>query len=111
MLVFSDEHFLGRSLRLYGPARYPNMRLQGQDWHDEIDSCQVGPEAYVRCYDDELFENTLLWLLPNQQVPRLADFGFGDRIDSIEIFQQPPTPKDRGYAEYLLAIEAQKGVN
>ena len=108
LLVYTDNDFKGSCVRLYGPARYPNLRIEGRDLHDEIDSCRVGPQAYVRCFDDECFENTVLWLLPDQQVPSLAVYGFGDRIDSIEIFAQPPRENEHGYAEYLQAIEHRK---
>ncbi len=111
IIIYADEDFKGKHEHLFGPARYPNMRINGEDWHDEIDSVKIGPCAYVRCYEDELFESTHLWLLPGQEIARLNDFGFGDRIDSIEIFSDPPKVGERGYEEYLKAeADRNKGV-
>jgi hypothetical protein len=79
---------------VYGPAEHSNLRnlpnSGGKDWGDQIDSLIVGPQAWVQTFEDEDFEDTELWFVPNQMVRSLDELGMGDDIDSMRIFDHPP---------------------
>jgi hypothetical protein len=102
--VWEHGHFGGKSIVIPGPAQYPNMRLPEGDWGDDIDSLQVGPNAYVQCFEDENFEDTEIWFLPNQVVESLDELGFGDDIDSMRIHAQPPSADHASFRRYQEAL-------
>ena len=52
----------GQSVRLYGPADFPHLRFAEAGWNAQIQSLQVGPGAYVQCYEDLNFFDSVFWL-------------------------------------------------
>jgi hypothetical protein len=95
--IFEDEDFSTGDdhLVVWGPASFANMRglpsSGDKDWGDEIDSVIVGPNAWVQAFEDENFEDTEIWFVPNQAVRSLDELGIGDDIDSMRIYDHPPT--------------------
>ena len=100
--VFDQEQFTGHTRRLQGPAEFPGLRIREKDWGDAILSINVGPGAYVQCFDSREFFESVFWLLPNQAVENLAELDSGDGIDSIRIYDRPPFAHEAGYAAYML---------
>ena len=100
--VFDAERFTGNTRRLHGPAEFPGLRIREKDWADRVASLWVGPTAYVQCYAAHDFDGTVLWLLPNQQIESLDQFAFGERIDSLRLYDRPPFAHEPGYAAYML---------
>ena len=92
----------GRQLRLTGPADYPYVRVAVDGWNGQVHSLIVGPNAYVQCYEDLNFHDSVFWLLPNQRVDDVADLGCGDDIDSMRLYDRPPFAYEPGYAAYML---------
>jgi hypothetical protein len=102
--VWEHGHFGGKSAVIQGPAAFANMRLPDKDWGDDIDSLQVGPNAWVQAFEDENFEDSEIWFVANQIVPSLDELGFGDDIDSMRIFDRPPSADTPSFAKYLRAL-------
>jgi len=100
--VYDDARFTGNTRRLHGPADFPGLRIREKDWRETIASLSVGPVAYAQCYDANNFEETIFWLLPNQQVELVEDLTPAERIDSIRLFDRPPFAHEAGYAAYML---------
>jgi hypothetical protein len=92
----------GHTQRLYGPADFPYLRVGEENWNPQAQSVVVGPNAYVQCYEDLNFFDSVFWLLPNQRVDNLGNLAFSDEIDSIRIFDRPPFAHEPGYAAYML---------
>ena len=100
--VYDAEKFTGNTRRLHGPADFAGLRIREKEWRDSIASLTVGPGAYAQCYDASNFDDTIFWLLPNQEVERVEDLTAGDRIDSIRLYDRPPFAHEAGYAAYML---------
>ena len=100
--VFDAERFTGNMRRLHGPAEYPGLRIREKEWGDSLASLNVGPSAYVQCFDSRNFYESVFWLLPNQAVESCADIDCGDTIDSIRLYDRPPFAHEGGYAAYML---------
>jgi hypothetical protein len=100
--VWDKPAFKGRSLRLYGPADFPYLRIAEDGWRSSIQSIQVGPNAYIQCYEDLNFFDSVFWLLPDQRVEDVADLACNDDIDSLRLFDRPPFAHEPGYAAYML---------
>jgi hypothetical protein len=92
----------GRTLRLCGPVDLPYLRFCEPGWDDQVRSLVVGPNAYVQCYEDLNFYDSVFWLLPNQRVDDVADLSCSDDIDSLRIYDRPPFAHEPGYAAYML---------
>src|SRR5215218_147137 len=89
--VYDSDRFTGNTRRLHGPADFPGMRIRERDWSDQVASLSVGPGAYVQCYDAANFEDSVLWLLPNQRVESLRDLASGrNGLDSVRLYDRPP---------------------
>src|SRR5678815_608218 len=69
--VFDAEGFSGNMRRLHGPAEFIGLRIREKDWGESIASINVGPAAYVQCFDSHDFVDTVSWLLPNQSAESL----------------------------------------
>src|SRR6185295_16731008 len=88
--------------RLLGPAEFLGLRIREKDWGDQIASMNVGPCAYVQCFDSSNFFDTVFWLLPNQTVGVITELDCADTIDSIRLYDRPPFAHEPGYAAYML---------
>ena len=100
--VFDRENFAGNTRRLHGPAEFLGLRIREKDWGEHLLSLNVGPGAYVQCFDSGEFFDSVFWLLPNQAVETLESLDCGDAIDSIRIYDRPPFAHEPGYAAYML---------
>jgi hypothetical protein len=100
--VFDADRFGGNTRRLHGPADFPGLRIREKEWRENIASLTVGPVAYVQCYATSSFDDTVFWLLPNQRVEAVEELSFGDRVDSLRIYDRPPFAHEPGYAAYML---------
>ena len=100
--VFDADGYRGNTRRLHGPADFPGLRIRERGWADQIGSLQVGPGAYVQCYDARDFDGTVLWLLPNQRVEFVAELAGEGVIDSLRLYDRPPFAHEPGYAAYML---------
>lgn len=91
--IFEDEDFGDNTLIVWGPAQYNNLRDlpngNNKNWGDQIDSLITGPSCWLQVFADEDFEDTSEWFGPNSQIRHLG--GMGDEIDSIRIYDHPPT--------------------
>jgi hypothetical protein len=105
--VFDAERFAGNRRRLHGPAEFLGLRIREKDWGDTIASANVGPAAYVQCFDSRNFDDTIFWLLPNQPVETLGDIGVEVEVDSIRLYDRPPFAYEPGYAAYMLWAASQ----
>jgi len=100
--VFDGPHFTGNSRRLLGPAEFLGLLIREKDWAEHLASVNVGPGAYVQCFDSTHFLDSVFWLLPNQAVETIEDLDCGDGIDSIRLYDRPPFAHEPGYAAYML---------
>lgn len=105
--VFDAPHFAGNRRRLQGPAEFVGLRIREKDWADTIASINVGPAAYVQCFDARRFDDTIFWLLPNQPVEAVAELGVDVAVDSLRLFDRPPFAYEPGYAAYMLWAASQ----
>ena len=100
--VFDAERFSGNSRRLIGPAEFLGLRIREKDWNDNLASVNVGPGAYVQCFDSRRFFDSVFWLLPNQAVETVDELDCADGINSIRLYDRPPFAHEPGYAAYML---------
>jgi hypothetical protein len=66
----------------------------------------VGPQAYVRLYNQADPDATLLWLLPRQSVGDVVDLHIDDAVDSLDILEKAPEQGDVGYDAYVTVLKA-----
>jgi hypothetical protein len=100
--ICDRPRFAGHSARLSGPADYPYLRVTARDWQPEVLSLVVGPTAYVQCYKDLGFHDSVFWLPPNPRVEAVAELNCSDEIDSLRIFDRPPFAQEPGFPAYML---------
>ena len=102
--VWDQPRCKGRHTRLFGPVDLPYLRLAdpAADGGGTVGSLVVGPNAYVQCYEDLNFHDSVFWLLPNQRVDDVADLPCNDDIDSLRLWDRPPFAHEPGYAAYML---------
>jgi hypothetical protein len=100
--VFDRDNLTGNHRRLHGPAEFLSLRIREKDFGEQLASLNVGPGAYVQCFDSRNFLDSVFWLLPNQTVETTEDLDCGELIDSIRIYDRPPFAHEPGYAAYML---------
>ena len=100
MDLFEGPHFTGKRLRLSGPADYVNLWVGPEEWGDEVRSVIVGPSAYVQCFEELNFEDSVVWLVPNQRVTNVADLPTREEMDSVRLFDRPPFGSEPGFHSY-----------
>jgi hypothetical protein len=105
--VFDGEAFTGNMRRLHGPAEFIGLRIREKDWGEAISSANVGPGAYVQCFDQRDFVDTVAWLLPNQSAESLSTLDLPSTVDSIRLYDRPPFAHEAGYAAYMLWAASQ----
>ncbi|HSV14396.1 MAG TPA: hypothetical protein VLI90_09060 [Tepidisphaeraceae bacterium] len=59
--------------------------------------CNIGPNAYIQCYEDLNFFDSVFWLLPDQRVEDTAQLACNDDIDSLRLFDRPPFAHEPAY--------------
>ena len=104
MRVWDRPGFEGNSIRLWGPADFPLLRVAERTWRAQIMSIVIGPGAYVQFYEDLNFEQSVQWLMPKQRIENVEALECGDEMDSLRIFDRAPFARERGFAAYVRAI-------
>ena len=100
--LFDAPQFSGNACRLRGPADFTGLRVREKDWGEHVGSLTVGPTAYVQCFAADNFDDSVLWLLPNQALETADDLDAAARVDSLRLFDRPPFAHEPGYAAYML---------
>lgn len=98
--LYEGVGFVGRRLRLFGPADYVNLSVGPPEWGDEVRSVVVGPCAYVQCFEELNFTNSVVWLVPKQRVRDVAELPTREELDSIRLFDRPPFASEAGFQSY-----------
>src|SRR5215217_5814398 len=94
--LFEKRGFRGRPLRLFGPADYVNLWVAPEEWGKAAGSLEAGPAAFVQCFNELNFRETVTWLAPGQRVPDVSRLpGTGD-LDSMRLFDRPPFATEPG---------------
>ncbi len=92
VIIYEDTNYNDKSLKLDGPVQYNNLEglpnSGDENWGDSIGSVKTGPRCWFVGYADKNFEDTVIVIGPNSQVPDLGDME--DEIDSIRILDQAP---------------------
>ena len=83
--VWRDAHFGGETLRIYGPAEYPDLAFAEGDWKDDIGSLRVGPNAFVMAFRRRGFQDKLVTFGPFDEVADLSEYKFDDEIESLKL--------------------------
>jgi len=100
--VFGNKSFRGKPQRLYGPADFPMLRIRENGMSDTLSSLRVGPHAYLQCFHNSNFADTVFWLLPNEQVEDVDRLRAAEAINSVRLWDRPPFAHEPGYAAYML---------
>jgi len=100
--LYGHRRFRGGSRRLYGAADFPLLRIQERGERSHAKSVRVGPGAYVQCFAEREFHDTVFWLLPNEEVPDVAKLHVAETVDSLRLWDRPPFAYEPGYAAYML---------
>ena len=100
--LFGTKGLRGRGQRLYGPADFPMLRIREDGMGENLASLRIGPHAYVQCFDQGNFDDSVFWLLPNEQVDDVERLRAADRVNSIRLWDRPPFAHEPGYAAYML---------
>src|SRR3712207_5900592 len=66
--LFDAPQFGGNACRLRGPADFPGLRGREKEWAERVGSLTVGPTAYVQGFAADEFDDSVLWILPNQSL-------------------------------------------
>jgi len=83
--VWMKTDFKGESVRIQGPAEYPELHFAQGDWGDRISSLRVGPNAFVIAYRDPNYGDRQIIFGPDDECADLGEFKFDDDIDSMRI--------------------------
>ena len=100
--LFGVKRCRGKSLRLYGPADFPMLRIREDRSPPDVQSLRIGPHAYVQCFEQARFADSVIWLLPNELVEDVGRLRSPERIDSMRLWDRPPFAHEPGYTAYML---------
>ena len=98
--LYEKPDFDGRRLRLFGPADSVNLRIAPGEWGDQILSIVAGPCAYVQCFEELSFHDSVVWLVPDQRVDDVSRLPTHESLDSIRLFDRPPFASEPGFDAY-----------
>lgn len=99
--VFERPGCGGKARRLFGPAGYERLRVEGGSI--PLGSLAVGPGAWVVGYVAGAPTTHAFWILPGKMVGDLDKTDLGRRVDSLDLLSAPPEPGHRHFASYRLA--------
>ena len=102
--LYERPGFRGRRLRLYGPASYVNLRVASGDWSQEAGSVVVGPAAFVQCFEEFNFLESMIWFTPGQRVADVAALPTEAALDSLRVFDRPPFATEPGFEAYARSL-------
>jgi hypothetical protein len=98
--LYERPNFGGRKLRLFGPGDYVNLWVAPEDWGEEAASLVAGPAAYVLCFAELNFNESVIWLVPGQRLGDTARLPLELELDSIRVFDRPPFASEPGFRAY-----------
>ena len=98
--LYEQPGFRGRRLRLLGPGSYVNLCVAPEEWGEEAGSIIAGPSAYVECFEEFNFGDSVFWLLPGQRVADVAELPSDSQMDSIRLLDRQPFASEPGFAAY-----------
>ncbi len=116
--VWREANFGGETIRIYGPAEYPDLAFAEGYWGNDIGSLRVGPDAFVMAYRRRGFLDGPVTFGPFDEVADLSDLKFDDDIESLKVidslkifervaYNEAPAPP----AEARARPDAQKAKN
>ena len=98
--LFEHPGFRGGRLRLFGPADYINLWVAPEEWGEAAGSVVSGPAAFVQCFNELNFRDSVTWLVPGQRIADVARLPASGDLDSIRLFDRPPFAAEPGYDAY-----------
>src|SRR6476620_1909077 len=98
--LYELPYFRGKRIRLFGPGNYTNLWVAPEDWGEEAGSLIAGPAAYVQCFAELSFDESVVWFAPNQRVAHVGQLPVEFDLDSILVFDRPPFATERGFDAY-----------
>ena len=98
--LYELPRFQGRHVRLFGPSDFLNLRVRTDGWGQEMRSLAAGPGAYVQCFAELYFDASVVWLVPDQRVPDVAELPTEQGLDSLRLFDRPPFMTEPGFDVY-----------
>jgi hypothetical protein len=101
--LYERTNFRGRKIRLFGPGDYVNLWIASEDWGEEAASLVAGPAAFVQCFAELNFEDSVVWFIPGQQVADAGRLPLEWELDSIRVFDRPPFASEPGFDAYARA--------
>ena len=101
--LYERRNFQGKKLRLFGPGDYVNLWVAPEDWGEEAGSLIVGPAAYVQCFAELYFGESVVWFVPGQRVADAGRSPVEFDLDSIRVFDRPPFASEPGFRAYARA--------
>jgi len=93
--LYEQPNFRGRRLRLFGPGSYVNLWVAPEDWGEEAGSLVAGPAAYVQWFAEMYFDDSVVWFVPRQRVADVTRLPVDVALDSIRVYDRPPSPRSR----------------
>jgi hypothetical protein len=97
--VWREANFGGESVRLYGPAEYPDLEFAEGYWGNDIGSLRVGPDAFVMAFRRRGFQDGPVTFGPFDEVADLSDLKFDDDIESVKVIDSLKIFERVGYNE------------
>jgi hypothetical protein len=90
IIIFEDPDFTGKQQECGEPHAFPNMRFNNTDWGDKVSSIIVGPNTWLRVWEDENFKDDYLTFGPGDHVANLGEFNFDNEVDSMVVYDHSP---------------------
>ena len=87
--------------RLFGPVKYDALRAKGNGWGISFVGIAAGPHAYVLLYNGSRSDIPAHWLTPGDKIEDISEIDFAHLLDSVRVFDGPPTPDTDGYEAYI----------
>ena len=107
--VWREANFGGETMRIYGPAEYPDLAFERGDWGDDIGSLRVGPNAFVMAFRRRGFQDQLVTFGPYDEVADLSELKFDDQIESLKVIDSLKIFDRAGYNPPPSVTEAAPG--
>ena len=105
--LYDQPGFRGRRLRLCGPGSYVNLWVAPEEWGEEAGSLVCGPNAYVQCFEELNFGDSVFWLFPGQRVADVGRLPAESEVDSVRVFDRPPFRSEPGFEAYARANDGE----
>jgi hypothetical protein len=77
-----------------------NLWIAPDEWGEEAGSLVAGPAAYVQCFTELNFGDSVVWFVPGQRIPDVARLPDEGDLDSIRVYDRPPFATEPGFHAY-----------